>query len=290
MHRLKALFIMPYMMLMMGLAMWSAYALTAGPVTLGWIGVAIATWPFVLWISRVMILRDRARMPRHLPVLTACGAAGAALAGYAVSVHHGDVLPAVLALLGFVAFMIYNLWYSKFGRRANDILAVGARLPNFTLDSLDGERVEAASFGGRPTLWLFYRGNWCPLCMAQIKEIAGQYAELAAAGVEIVLVSPQSHAQTAALARRFKVPFRYLVDRGNATAKRLRIDAPDGVPVGMPGYASDTVLPTVVITDANGRILFSDQTDDYRVRPEPATFLQILRDAGLLVPRSTPAR
>ena len=41
-----------------------------------------------------------------------------------------------------------------------------------------------------------------------------------------------------------------------------------------------TVMPTVVVTDANGTIVFSDQTDNYRVRPEPDVFLAILRRSG----------
>lgn len=34
------------------------------------------------------------------------------------------------------------------------------------------------------------------------------------------------------------------------------------------GYESDSVLPTVLLTDTQGLIVFSDQTDNYRVRPE----------------------
>ena len=45
--------------------------------------------------------------------------------------------------------------------------------------------------------------------------------------------------------------------------------------------APDTVMPTVVVTNANGTILFSDQADNYRVRPEPDIFLAILRRAGV---------
>ncbi|MBW2550119.1 MAG: hypothetical protein JRE73_04995 [Deltaproteobacteria bacterium] len=42
------------------------------------------------------------------------------------------------------------------------------------------------------------------------------------------------------------------------------------------GYDSDSVLPTVVITDPSRRIIFVDLTDNYRVRPEPSTFLAAL--------------
>ncbi len=45
------------------------------------------------------------------------------------------------------------------------------------------------------------------------------------------------------------------------------------------GYDSDTVLPTVIITDEKGKIIFVDLTDNYRVRPEPETFLQIIDES-----------
>jgi len=47
------------------------------------------------------------------------------------------------------------------------------------------------------------------------------------------------------------------------------------------GYDSDTVLPTAILTDQNGVILFTDQTDNYRVRPEPDTFLRVFTEHGL---------
>jgi hydroxymethylpyrimidine pyrophosphatase-like HAD family hydrolase len=50
----------------------------------------------------------------------------------------------------------------------------------------------------------------------------------------------------------------------------------------MGNYAPHTVMPTVVVTDADGTIVFSDQTDNYRVRPEPDMFLAILRRSGAI--------
>jgi hypothetical protein len=35
-------------------------------------------------------------------------------------------------------------------------------------------------------------------------------------------------------------------------------------------------LSTVVISDPDGTIIFADLTDNYRVRPEPSTFLAAL--------------
>jgi hypothetical protein len=40
-------------------------------------------------------------------------------------------------------------------------------------------------------------------------------------------------------------------------------------------------MPTVIIVDGEGRILYTDQTDNYRVRPEPDVFFRVLAAHGL---------
>jgi peroxiredoxin len=114
--------------------------------------------------------------------------------------------------------------------------------------------------------------------MAQVKEIASQYRELEARGVEIFLISRQPAANTRSLARRFDAPIRFCVDEDGQLARRLGIEHIGGVPFLMEplGYDADSLLPTVVISDPDGTIIFADLTDNYRVRPEPSTFLAAL--------------
>ena len=102
-----------------------------------------------------------------------------------------------------------------------------------------------------------------------------------AMGVRVVLISPQPIEAGNELARKYDVTFRFLVDEGNKLAAELGIAVTHGVPLGVSGlHSRATVLPTVVVTNENGTILYSDQTDNYRVRPEPDIFLAILRRAG----------
>ena len=123
---------------------------------------------------------------------------------------------------------------------------------------------------------MFYRGNWCPLCMAQIKEIAQDYKNLEAKGIQTVLISPQPHRHTKHLAKKFDVGFQFLVDKNNAVARQLNIIAKNGLPTGFQvlGYDSDTVMPTIILTDEGGKIIHSDLTSNYRVRPEPKDLLK----------------
>ena len=114
--------------------------------------------------------------------------------------------------------------------------------------------------------------------MAQIKEVVQQYKELEKRGIEMILVSPQPHTFTRSLSKKHKVPFHFLVDTNSTVAKQLGIFHENGLPAGFQtfGYSSDTVLPTVIITDEHLKIIFADLTDNYRVRPEPQTFIQII--------------
>lgn len=65
-------------------------------------------------------------------------------------------------------------------------------------------------------------------------------------------------------------------------ARRLGIEHVGSVPFMMEplGYGSESVLPTVLIVDPAGTIIFADLTDNYRVRPEPSTFLAALDAPG----------
>jgi peroxiredoxin len=209
-----------------------------------------------------------------------------ALGGYSTLVFIGFVLNlfnfeknALLISLGLsVGWLLYLNWYSSFKSRDTSVLEVGKKLPNLTLENSNKEAVEISSFNGNYQIFLFYRGNWCPLCMAQIKEAANQYKELAERNVDMVLVSSQPHKYTKNISEKYKVPFHFLIDIKNKAAKKLGILHENGLPAGFQvfGYDSDIVLPTVIITDKDNTIIFADLTDNYRIRPEPETFIRII--------------
>jgi len=249
------------------------------PLGLAWLGAGISVWPWFGFFLYLMV-SGRARIDSRLYLHHALAATGTLIAFYAAWRSREPALAPVLYALGpgFLGGLIYARWYSRFPQRNKDHLQVGTALPPFTLSDLSGTAVSSASFKGTITLLLFYRGNWCPLCVAQVKEIAAHYRELEARGARVILVSPQPQSRSRELAERCAAPMEFMVDQDNQAARALGIAAPGGVPLGMDlqGYASDTVLPTVLISDARGIIRFADLTDNYRLRPDPATFLRVL--------------
>jgi len=190
--------------------------------------------------------------------------------------------PIITMLVALVGNLYYVFWYSRFGREKNTVLEVGKHLPEFSLKDAAGKEVTSKEIGSQASLIMFYRGNWCPLCMAQIKEVAAQYRELESRGIKIYMVSPQSEGHTDSLAKRFDVNMNFLIDEDNKAADSLKIIAKNGLPMGLQalGYDSDTVMPTVVMTNSAGKIIFADLTDNYRVRPEPEDFLRVFDEQG----------
>lgn len=239
-----------------------------------WLGTALACGGIVAFFASAFAV-PRPRTAPNLPWVFAATIAGTLLA----LVSAGTVASAavVSAATAVVATVLYVSWYSRFRDAADPVLRAGAVLPAFTLRE-GGRTVASAALVAKPALWVFYRGNWCPICVGQIREIAGQYRELARRGVEVLLVSPQPEAYSAELAAKMEAPMRFLTDPGNAAAGVLGIREAFGLPAGMQalGYDSDVPRPTVVITAPGGRILYCDLTGNYRVRPEPAQFFAVL--------------
>ena len=274
---MKSVFVSLYMTIAALITVIAGQALWTSHDYLSWGGVLLASGPFLMFITWLMIFRNVARTSDRLPTLIVLGAAGVALAtwGYA---RGGSSFAPLLAIVAWAGYMLYAYWYSSFDRQPGKRLQVGNTLPDFELKDVSGNVVSSSSFSAQPTIWIFYRGNWCPLCMAQVKELVGQYKQLQALGVRLALVSPQPHKKTMALARKFDAPFDFLTDEGNKAARALGIDHTNGLPMGMQvlGYDSETVMPTVIITDKGGRVLWAHETDNYRVRPDPDVYLAVL--------------
>lgn len=223
--------------------------------------------------------------------LVARARTGANLIGYSLLVGLGIIIALVgvfvygepstalwsSTLMG-ISWWFYVRWYSIFEQREKSTLAVGKKLPAFELIDEQGQSKTIEDLTSAPRIWMFYRGNWCPLCMAQIKEVSGLYQEIEKRGAKVALISSQPHRYIKGLAKKHKVNFDFLRDQDNEAAKALGIFAKNGTPTAMValGYELDTAMPTIFITDKGGNIVYSDLTDNYRVRPEPQEFLKVL--------------
>jgi len=280
MERLKPLFISVFVSFAAILSVYGIFQMARGvqPAML-WLGLSIAALPPTLFFCWLFVARPP-RTSNHPLSITLLSALGVVISMvYAWRFPNLDALGFFWSALVFVGWIFYLRWYSNFGGRTYPAqLHEGEKLPEFSVLTLDDELVSSFSFKGQAQIIVFYRGNWCPLCVAQIEELAAAYKEIEKRGARVVMISSQPANKSRRLADKYGVPIRFLVDPYNEAARQLGISRANSLPFGLQllGYNSEAALPTVVVTDANGMILFTDLTDNYRHRPEPEKLLKVL--------------
>jgi len=240
-------------------------------LNLAYLGALIATAP-TLGFFAYIYLANTARVSRHLPIQLSL-----AILGSLISLIYFELSAFLQAsLIGLAGTLAYVFWYTPLDRSQSH-LKLGAKLASFSLKNSQGELISSKQ--DSYSLFLFIRGNWCPLCVAQVKELATQYQTLSALNCQIFILSSQPPKENQKLAKQFDMPIQFLHDEDNKTAKLLGIDHIGGTPFGLPGYEANTALPTIIITDPENTIVVLDQTDDYRIRPEPESFIHLLQQA-----------
>ncbi len=275
MEKLKSIFFHASALYWMVISGFTTYFFYAIGINIPTIGMALASFiplGFMGWL----FITKKPRTSANQTILTFSGFVGLAfiLIG---SVGFNMGLFSLYAI-GFIFWLLFIFWYSRLPVRKSPSLQPGKALPELHFKTFSNEDFYGSSLLGKKVIYLFYRGNWCPVCMAQIREIAGQYQDLKERGAEMLLISPQTQSKSKELSDKIGIDFIFLTDEDNQMARKLEIEHINGVPIGnlAMGYESETVLPTVIITDEQGKIIFVDQTDNFRIRPEPSTFISVL--------------
>jgi len=281
MNRLKPLFIMGYMLALMAGAVIAMAGALRGADIFAAAGLLLTAAPMLVFLMIVMGTGKVARTTERMPVIMVLGLAGAALSVWAVLTRGAAVEWAGGAAALWLAYLLYAYWYSSFGRKPSPALKAGQSLPGFSVERSDGQTLQSAELTADKSVIVFIRGNWCPLCMGQVNELTAAAADLEAAGLGVHIIAAQSLEKTRALAKNRPAPLAFYSDHGNEAARTLGIANPAGLPFGMEmlGHKSENALPTVIIASPGGKIVWTHETDNYRVRPTPAELIERAAEA-----------
>lgn len=284
---MKGKLILPYILLNMLSGVGSAVMFWYSGYDPIWLGAVFATLPMPFFLMVLSQVFSIARTSKTLPVLQVINLTAVASVGYLLVSRGGPSASTELVALGIALFGAITLqWYihifSTYGRKKSAAIVRGQALPELPLQRLDETHTSSADFAGEQTLLVFFRANWCPFCMNQLKEVRAQADRLAKAGVTVKFISNQGIENSTKLAEKMDLPahFEILQDSDLRAAKMLGIEDIGGAPSGMPGYPADTVMATVIALDETGRVLFGDETDNYRIRPHPESFLHVFEGGG----------
>lgn len=170
-------------------------------------------------------------------------------------------------------------------------MAVGDKLPEAALVATDGTQVALASLlGGKPAVVVFYRGAWCPYCNIALKTYQQDLLPvLRERGVGLVAISPQTPTGSEQTVTNGELEFTVVSDPGNLLTRALGIvtepssDARAAhtqlgfdVADSNADATGDIPFPTILLVDADGRVVFADVHVDYTTRTEVADIVAAL--------------
>ena len=173
---------------------------------------------------------------------------------------------------------------------AGGILPVGAQAPGFELADQDGELVSSAQLLGRGRLLLcFFRGRWCPFCVAQLEAMDRVLHLVEGAGASLVGISPQTAKQSYFMHNQHRLRFPLLSDPGNKVARQFGLvyRVPEeqqavyarsftNLPFINGDDSWELPVPATYILRRDARVMFASANPDYTVRPEPQDLLNVL--------------
>ncbi len=134
--------------------------------------------------------------------------------------------------------------------------------PDFSLSDEVGKMVRLADrLGTGPVLLLFYRGDWCSYCNAQLAAYAVRHDELESLGAAVLAISVDRPADAASLKTKLQFPFPVLSDPDHAVIDMyagLEPQVRQGIAIGK---------PATYVLDSGGRIQWSYVGEDFADRP-----------------------
>lgn len=191
----------------------------------------------------------------------------------------------VLSLLGL--FSIFNL-NAQVPKKAKDIspLLIGEKIPTAKLQDVEGKIIDFNHFiAQKPSVVVFYRGGWCPYCNLQLSGLASIEKQILDLGYQIIAISPDDYQNLKHTEEQSKLHYTLLSDKNGAFIKEIGIAFETSLMIkgyiatkGQKGAVSDVIpVPTVMVLDTNGSILFEYINPNYKQRISGEMLLAVLR-------------
>ena len=172
-------------------------------------------------------------------------------------------------------------------------LAIGAAAPVFELPDYNGNPVTLASLTSNgPAVLLFFRGRWCPFCVAQLEAWNRLMPAIARAGIALAAISPQTPHQVSLMRDQHHLVYPLLSDAGNRVARQFGIvySVPEeqrltyrrtfvNLPFVNGDESWELPIPATFAIDRDGAVLFASANPDYTLRPEPLEVLGAVENA-----------
>jgi len=170
-------------------------------------------------------------------------------------------------------------------------LEVGDKAPDFTLPDAFGNPVSLSDrLSHGPVVVTFYRGEWCPYCNLQLRNLQEIVPSLKAQGATLIAISPQAPDHSLSITEKHQLEFPVLSDVDQATISAYRIQfTMDGTLRDLhvnvwhndprdknANKSLNLPVPATFVIDQAGVVRARFVNADWRVRMEPAAIISAL--------------
>ncbi len=125
--------------------------------------------------------------------------------------------------------------------------------------------------GKNGTVLVFFRSaKWCPFCQVQLKDLKAAQADLGKRGYTLTAISYDSPEVLAGFAKAQGIRYTLLSDAGSRMIGSFGLVDPQYAPGS---FAAGVPIPTVLVINADGKVLKKMVSKDYKLRPSNAQIL-----------------
>ena len=191
-----------------------------------------------------------------------------------------------LALL-FVLINIFSV-QAQAPENPEDIspLLIGETIPDADLIDDSGKIINLSNqINKMNTVLVFYRGGWCPYCNRQLSALAAIETDIIKLGYQIIAVSPDDYQNLKPTIQQDSVNYKVYSDPKGIFMQEVGIAfTPSSKTLA---YISKKTIgetteilpvPTVIILNTEGEILFEYISPNYRQRISPELLLAVLEN------------
>jgi peroxiredoxin len=159
-------------------------------------------------------------------------------------------------------------------------LAVNDRAPDFTSIDQNGKPIHLKDQLKKTVVVLiFYRGEWCPFCNKQLKQLEDSLALITAKGATVIAVTPEKKENVSKTIGKTKATFSILTDDSLKIMKAYKVayTPDDATSQKLKGYGIDLaerngnngnnlLVPAVYIVNKEDKIIYRFFDANYKNR------------------------
>ncbi|PCJ57380.1 MAG: alkyl hydroperoxide reductase [Planctomycetota bacterium] len=165
-------------------------------------------------------------------------------------------------------------------------MLVGDKAPDFNLPNALGKTISLSQcLKSGPVILKFYRGEWCPHCNLDLREIQNHIEEIKALGVQVLAVSPQNPNAALTITQKNDLVFDVLSDSNQEVIRAYNLQFDPGQDYHqkrdltlLNGDGSITLpVPATFIITSDSVIVTSHVDTNYTERMPVEEILNILK-------------